>query len=200
MDGQLWPAGVSVAVNASSPRALKSISHGTPKPRLQSRFRAPSCFAARASDLMRFASPGRDAPPGHPILGHAPIGLVKNRFSDNRRFDPKLHFAGFFLSLLLASARRSVFFRRDARFLTLSLPWLFPIRSIHSPFRRRFQALSPTLSNGVTISTPSGTPICRRLEKRFDFPLKRKDEGNLVYIIAGKSTTAQRPVPAPPFP
>jgi hypothetical protein len=31
----------------------------------------------------------------------------------------------------LASARRSVFLRRDARFFTLSLPWLFPI-SVHT--------------------------------------------------------------------
>jgi hypothetical protein len=35
------------------------------------------------------------------------------------------YFAAF--SLRLASARRSIFFRRRARFLTLSLPWLFPI-------------------------------------------------------------------------
>jgi hypothetical protein len=35
------------------------------------------------------------------------------------------YFAAFFL--LFASARRSVFLRRAARFLTLSLPWLFPI-------------------------------------------------------------------------
>src|SRR6266550_8668810 len=33
----------------------------------------------------------------------------------------------------LASARRSVFFRRLARFLALSLPLLFPIRPQHSP-------------------------------------------------------------------
>src|SRR5439155_5985262 len=37
----------------------------------------------------------------------------------------KGYFAGFFL--FFASARRSVFFRRAARFLTLSLPWLCPI-------------------------------------------------------------------------
>ena len=36
------------------------------------------------------------------------------------------HLAVFFL-LAFAAARRSVFLRRDARFLTLSLPWLFPI-------------------------------------------------------------------------
>jgi len=35
--------------------------------------------------------------------------------------------------VFLASARRSVFFRRLARFLALSLPLLFPIRPQHSP-------------------------------------------------------------------
>ncbi len=39
---------------------------------------------------------------------------------------PQGYFAGFFL-LFLAAARRSIFFRRRARFLTLSLPWLCPI-------------------------------------------------------------------------
>jgi hypothetical protein len=33
----------------------------------------------------------------------------------------------FFLPLFFAAASRSVFLRRAARFLTLSLPWLFPI-------------------------------------------------------------------------
>ena len=42
------------------------------------------------------------------------------------------YFAAFFL--LFASARRSVFLRRAARFLTLSLPWLFPIGLNTPPF------------------------------------------------------------------
>ncbi len=64
---------------------------------------------------------------------------------------PGRYFAAFFL---LASARRSIFFRRRARFLTLSLPWLFPIRPQYSPtcravamrrrILRRFQAVSFT--------------------------------------------------------
>src|SRR4029077_20888777 len=37
------------------------------------------------------------------------------------------------LCFFLASARRSVFFRRLARFLTLSLPWLCPISSKTQP-------------------------------------------------------------------
>ncbi len=38
------------------------------------------------------------------------------------------YFADFLLLLFFADARRSVFLRRAARFFTLSLPWLFPIR------------------------------------------------------------------------
>ena len=62
---------------------------------------------------------------------------IENRQSKirNRRY-----FAAF--CFFFASARRSVFLRRDARFLTLSLPWLFPIRPQHSPFLRRFQVVS----------------------------------------------------------
>src|SRR5205085_6409581 len=33
-------------------------------------------------------------------------------------------------------------FWREARFLTLSLPWLFPIRPPPSPFRGRYQVIS----------------------------------------------------------
>jgi len=47
-----------------------------------------------------------------PFLGYAPAAFY--------------FFPVFFLPL--ASARRSVFLRRAARFRTLSLPWLFPIR------------------------------------------------------------------------
>ena len=42
----------------------------------------------------------------------------------------RCYFAAF--CLRFASARRSVFFRRLARFLALSLPLLFPIRAAHS--------------------------------------------------------------------
>jgi hypothetical protein len=41
------------------------------------------------------------------------------------------YFLAFFAVSFLAAARRSVFLRREARFFTLSLPWLFPIR-LHS--------------------------------------------------------------------
>src|SRR5205814_879086 len=47
-----------------------------------------------------------------------------------------------FFLLALAAASRSVFFRRDTRFLTLSLPWLFPITPQHSPFLGKFQVVS----------------------------------------------------------
>ena len=43
----------------------------------------------------------------------------------------RCYFAAF--CLRFASARRSVFFRRLARFLALSLPLLFPIRPQYSP-------------------------------------------------------------------
>ena len=42
------------------------------------------------------------------------------------RNERPVYFAAFLL--FFASARRSVFLRRALRFLTLSLPWLFPIR------------------------------------------------------------------------
>ncbi len=42
----------------------------------------------------------------------------------------------------MAAARRSVFLRRAARFLTLSLPWLFPIRLSTSPFPGQCQVIS----------------------------------------------------------
>ena len=51
------------------------------------------------------------------------------------------YLVAFFL-LALAAASRSVFLRRDARFLTLSLPWLFPITPPHSLVLTKFQAVS----------------------------------------------------------
>jgi hypothetical protein len=66
--------------------------------------------------------------------------LVRRRISFQLSVFQQCYFAAF--CLLLASARRSVFLRRAARFLTLSLPWLFPIILQHSSFLRRFQALS----------------------------------------------------------
>jgi hypothetical protein len=46
--------------------------------------------------------------------------------SGRARMD-RCYFFAFFAAPALAAARRSVFLRREARFLTLSLPWLFPI-------------------------------------------------------------------------
>lgn len=54
----------------------------------------------------------------------------------------RCYFFAFFAVPALAAARRSVFLRREARFLTLSLPWLFPIRATPSLFRGRFQVIS----------------------------------------------------------
>ena len=50
------------------------------------------------------------------------------------------YLAGF--CFFLASARRSAFLRRAARFLTLSLPWLGPIVHQLSPSLGQFQAFS----------------------------------------------------------
>lgn len=44
------------------------------------------------------------------------------------------YFLAFFVVSFFAAASRSVFLRREARFLTLSLPWLFPIIPSASPF------------------------------------------------------------------
>src|SRR6266498_1865051 len=67
----------------------------------------------------------------------------------------KRYFADF--CFFLASARRSVFFRRLARFLALSLPLLFPIRLI----TRRSVAPQQLVGGHVT---PSRLP-CRSLTK-----------------------------------
>jgi hypothetical protein len=58
-----------------------------------------------------------------------------------RAFIPARYFVAFFL-FAFASASRSVFLRREARFLTLSLPLLFPITAQHSPVLSHFQTLS----------------------------------------------------------
>lgn len=67
--------------------------------------------------------------------------------------------ATFFLLLFLASARRSVFFRRDARFLTLSLPWLFPISrnlALLQPIPKLFRFAGYRLSD----KWPGGRSVC----------------------------------------
>jgi hypothetical protein len=51
------------------------------------------------------------------------------------------YFAAFFF-FAFAAASRSVFLRRATRFLTLSLPWLFPKTPQHSPLLSQFQAVS----------------------------------------------------------
>ena len=52
-----------------------------------------------------------------------------------RRLPSGCYFFPFFVVSFFAAASRSVFLRREARFLTLSLPWLFPIIPSASPFR-----------------------------------------------------------------
>jgi hypothetical protein len=83
-------------------------------------------------------------------IAHAPFaGFSRRRspsicplFGGARRPGKGRYFFAFFAVPFLASARRSVFLRREARFLTLSLPWLFPIRPSPSPLSGRFQVIS----------------------------------------------------------
>jgi hypothetical protein len=56
-----------------------------------------------------------------------------------RQLSKPRYFAAFFF---FATARRSVFLRRAARFFTFVLPWLCPIVSQQSLFRRKFQIVS----------------------------------------------------------
>jgi len=65
--------------------------------------------------------------------------------SEFRRESIRTYFAAFFF---LASARRSVFFRRLARFLALSLPLLFPIS---------FKTHSLAPPRHVVVSTKTGS-------------------------------------------
>lgn len=87
------------------------------------------------SKKKRAASPGKFARKTRPGLS------LKDRASrENCRPGGPRYFVAFFAALALgtlaafaASARRSCFFRRWARFFTLSLPWLFPIMRPLSP-------------------------------------------------------------------
>lgn len=65
-------------------------------------------------------------------------GFIPSGVKPARRV-PKAYFSAFFFDAF-AAARRSVFLRRAARFLTLSLPWLFPIRRDIRPGRPGSQA------------------------------------------------------------
>ena len=61
--------------------------------------------------------------------------------ASGRDRDDRCYFFAFFAVPALASLKRSVFLRRDARFLTLSLPWLFPIRLQPPPSYEQFQVI-----------------------------------------------------------
>ena len=63
------------------------------------------------------------------------------------------YLAAFFsLAFALAAASRSVFLRRDARFLTLSLPWLFPITPPYSLVLSKFKAVSQGRGENTRLS------------------------------------------------
>src|SRR4029077_3020831 len=74
------------------------------------------------------------------------------------------------LCFFLASARRSVFFRRLARFLTLSLPWLCPISSKTQPLAPSrhvvvFQRRPKVIAGLVVTSDETEADVCVRLRR-----------------------------------
>jgi hypothetical protein len=125
-------------------------------------------------------------------------------FSFSAAERPRRYFAAFFL---LASARRSIFFRRLARFLTLSLPWLFPIRLQYSStcralamrrrILRRFQAVSFTqlplrspLPRAITVHVTRPTrsircfPVKKHPPRKRCVPLGRATRGGVTYSVS----------------
>ena len=85
-----------------------------PLPKRLELWRRPPLPGSEVSSMLRQHFRER-----HPVRSAAAAGRGTSDWLRKR------YFAGFFL--FFASARRSVFFRRAARFLTLSLPWLCPI-------------------------------------------------------------------------
>lgn len=83
--------------------------------------------------------------------GRSLTGLAAARKRLNFAQEESDYFADFFFSRA-ASASRSVFLRRAARFLTLSLPWLFPIM-LNS--RHTFSGSKLFLSD-IGFSVPAG--------------------------------------------
>jgi hypothetical protein len=73
------------------------------------------------------------------------------------------------LCFFLASARRSVFFRRFARFLALSLPWLCPITSKTHPLAPFRHVVVSTKTKALVVYwvTPDETEtgVCVRLRR-----------------------------------
>jgi hypothetical protein len=92
---------------------------------------------------------------------------------------PPIYFAGF--RLLLARASRSVFFRRLARLLTLSLPLLFPIRPSQFPVYRGGATRLP--ADGGKEGVPPGASRF----KKFESTATAKPVRDL--IAAGKVTS-----------
>ncbi len=71
---------------------------------------------------------------------------------------PRYFVASLLLLLFFAAARRSVFLRRAARFFTLSLPWLFPIR-LHIRLLRELPKLFRPLNPAAMRLLPDGQII-----------------------------------------
>src|SRR5439155_7157844 len=76
------------------------------------------------------------------------------------------YFAGF--CFFFASARRSVFLRRAARFLTLSLPWLCPIRPY---LYAAFFVFLPAVISGNGTTCGGVFPFWPKVDSKVSLPL-----------------------------
>jgi hypothetical protein len=100
----------------------------------------------REIDCFRFGREHRSGAPQHHGQQHYHFLFHTHLLSFGRHSRSGRYFFAFFVVSFFAAASRSVFFRREARFLTLSLPWLFPIIASASPFRGRVPNDFPQIS------------------------------------------------------
>jgi len=88
----------------------------------------------REIDCFSFWREQRSGTPQHHGQQHYHFLFHTHFLSFGRHSRSGRYFLAFFVVSFFAAASRSVFLRREARFLTLSLPWLFPIIPSASPF------------------------------------------------------------------
>src|SRR5437870_8397421 len=116
--------------------------------------RRRECAFMRGEDSL-WTTPARKPRVGYlfpcPTLGawRAPLARSQTASARNRRLPSAFSLPRYLaaLALLFASASRSVFLRRAARFLTLSLPLQCPIGREHTRFARACQAVSLQRAN-----------------------------------------------------
>jgi hypothetical protein len=95
----------------------------------------------REIDCFSFWREHRSGTPQHNGQQHYHFLFHTHFLSFGRRPCNGRYFFAFFVVSFFAAASRSVFLRREARFLTLSLPWLFPIRLQPPPSYEQFQVI-----------------------------------------------------------